>query len=202
MTAGTARRELVSCCQASRSLLPVLGGATRCSSVTVDLYVDLIICMLEKAKHKYVHQRCNCEIWIDTSEVGYFYSSSSFQSASVMPGVILDLILMPFCSMRISFPKAELSRCRCRGRLLLLDNAIHIKICTKQKTQIGCSRPDGYKVTKVLLTFWQEFLLTTCTVKVQSHCFDEFLPAWKEAPLFRFIKAIMLIYIITLALQP
>lgn len=37
-----------------------------------------------------------------------------------MPGVILDLILMLFCSMRISFPKAKVSRCRHRGTLLLL----------------------------------------------------------------------------------
>lgn len=103
VTAGAAWRELVSCCQASRSLLPVLGGATRCSSVTVELYVDLIMCMLEKARHKC--SSCNYEIWADTSEVGYFKFSSSFQSASVMPGLILDLILMPFCSMRISFPK-------------------------------------------------------------------------------------------------
>lgn len=55
VTAGTAWRELVSCCQTSRSSLPALGGATRCSSVTVKLYVELIMCMLEKARHKYVH---------------------------------------------------------------------------------------------------------------------------------------------------
>lgn len=61
------------------------------------------------------------------------------------------------------------------------DNAIHINICTKWKTQIAGSRLNGCKVSTVLLQFWQDTLnLFPSTYIVKEH--KDFFPwCWRSA---------------------